>query len=125
MIDVALDGEPRAVASPQALRTALARFDAELPRYELWLSVPDGPSLCMLRSGPDAWLMHLRHPGDHGFTSEGDTARDGVAHYTLSNGQVDEYPLAWCIGLPRCHDAVVHFFASAGGRFDGVAWRES
>jgi len=124
MIEVSFNGRPQAIATAQALRAALARFDADATRYELWLSVPDGPSLCMLRSEADAWLMYLRHPGDHGFSSEGDASREGVAPYTLSNGQVDEYPLAWCIALPQCHEAAVHFFASAGQRFEGIAWRE-
>ncbi|HEX7863336.1 MAG TPA: Imm1 family immunity protein [Variovorax sp.] len=124
MIEVSFNGRPQAIASDEAQRLALEGFDAE-PRFELWLSVPDGPSMCMLRNGPHAWLMYLREPGDHGFASEGDAALEGVAHYTLSNGQVDEYPLSWCIGLPQCHAAIAFFFASEGRRPDGVTWRES
>lgn len=125
MIEVSFNGQPRAIATAEALRLALDNEFGAVPRCELWLGVPEGPSLCMLRSGTHAWLMYLRYPGDHGFASEGDATRGGTAAYTLSNGQVDEYPLSWCIDLPQCHAALADFFAHPDRRPDGIVWRES
>ncbi|WP_260396869.1 hypothetical protein [Variovorax sp. KBW07] len=43
MIEVTLDGTPQAIATTEAFHRALAHLETE-PRFELWLSVPDGPT---------------------------------------------------------------------------------
>lgn len=101
-------------------------FNADHKVCELWLSVDDGPIIGMLRNGEHAWLMYLRFSGDAGFV----TGSDGPVNqpqikFTLSNGQVDEYPLSWCIPLEDCYKALAYFFASDGLRPEGIAWRES
>jgi hypothetical protein len=94
--------------------------------FELWASVSqDGPSLSMLRNGPCAWLMYLRFNGDAGFVSQGELTQTGKASYTLSNGQVDHYPLSWCIDLELCYGAVAYFFAYEGARFPWITWLKS
>ena len=124
MVQLTFNDLPQAVASVEALGLALDRFDAA-PRFELWISVPSGPSMCMLRNGDRAWLMYLRENGDSGFVSLGDPKRNGVEHYTLSNGQVDEYPLAWCIDLEQCYKAIAYFFVNEGARPDWLTWKGS
>lgn len=78
----------------------------------------------MLRNGHWAWLMYMAEPGDAGFRSEGDASLGGTASYTLSNGQVDEYPLAWCIPVEDCYKAVAYFYVNEGERPGWVKWKE-
>lgn len=122
--EVAFNGKSQPVGTVEALDAALAVFDRE-PEFELWLCTPGGRSLCMLRNGANAWLMYLRFAGDSGFASLGDPSATGTASYTLSNGQVDEYPLSWCLDIGQCYKAVAYFFANEGARPAFVEWQET
>jgi hypothetical protein len=86
VVAVSFNGRTEYVGSVESLGQSLDRYDRVL-LFELWVSVPDGPSLCMLRSGSNAWLMYLQHAGDSGFNSVGERRRTGVHKYLLSNGQ--------------------------------------
>ena len=123
MVEVTFQGQSETIASVEQLGSALNRFDRK-QEFELWASVPNGPSMCMLRSGENAWLMYLRHVGDSGFRSLGSSGRLGVAGYTLANGQIDEYPLSWCIELEQCYKAVSYFFGNEGAKPEWVIWHE-
>jgi hypothetical protein len=79
----------------------------------------------MLRNGANAWLMYLRHEGDSGFTSVGDPTRVGIERYELVNGQADEYPLAWCIDLQQCFNAISYFWVNAGEKPAWIQWHET
>jgi hypothetical protein len=93
--------------------------------FELWIFAQDESSMMMLRNGTNAWLMYLRrNDGDSGFRSSGDPGLTGVADYTLSNGQVDEYPLAWCINVEQCYKAISFFYVSDGTKPDWIKWLE-
>lgn len=123
MIEVDFNGRIEPINSIEELSVALDRFDAEL-RFELWISIPEGPSIAMLRNGDHAWLMYLREPGDSGLRSIGNEAALGNERYLLSNGQMDEYPLAWCIPLEECYRALAYFYVNAGARYDRLRWHE-
>lgn len=132
MVEVTFNGKLVGIVSVEDLDAALHRFDLE-PRFELSVSVetgrsmdelPDGPVMSMLRNGPCAWLMYLRYKGDSGFVSRGDVARIGKASYTLSNGQVDEYPLSWCIDLEQCYRAIAYFFVNEGRQPGWITWHD-
>ena len=122
--DVSFNNRPLAFASADEFERALQGFDSE-PQFELWASVPDGPSICMLRNARHAWLMYLRFPGDSGFNTTGDASLTGMAHYTLGNGQVDEYPLSWCVEVSQCYKAMLHFVSTGGDKAQWLAWHES
>ena len=124
MIEVTINGDRQRISSIEELDAALVRYE-QYPRFELWVSVPNGPSMSMLRSEMHAWLMYLRFAGDAGFVSQGDPAKTGEAYYTLSNGQVDEYPLSWCIDLERCYQAIMYFFVNEGAKPEWITWQES
>jgi len=79
----------------------------------------------MLRNGEHAWLMYLRQAGDSGLNSVGNEQRAGVEKYVLSNGQTDEYPLAWCIEIEQCYKAMAYFFVNEGERPGWVNWHET
>jgi len=121
---VSFNGTLEEIVTIEELGEALSRFD-QVPRFELWLSVPDGPSMSMLRTGENAWLMYLRHEGDGGFTSVGRANSQGTEHFLLSNGQEDEYPLAWCVELEQCYKAVAYFYVNDGARPEWIQWHET
>lgn len=124
-MELNLHGEPRVVDSIPMLEQAL--LDARtLAQCELWLTMAEdaeqGPALCMLRNGGNAWLMYLSGQDDLSFHSLGDEEADGTCSYLLSNGQVDEYPEAWCVDVEQCQRAFISFFKTGGARLAGIAW---
>ena len=64
---------------------------------EVWLSAARGSSICLLKSEENIFLIYLREAGDSGFHSLGAKARAGSFSVRLANGQIDEYPLSWCV----------------------------
>ena len=109
------------VALEQALTDARA-----LAQCELWLTMAteaeQGPALCMLRNGANAWLMYLSGQDELSFHSLGDEEETGECSYLLSNGQVDVYPEAWCVDVEQCQQACIAFFKTGGARPAGIAW---
>jgi hypothetical protein len=122
MIIVTFNGTEELMYQIEVFGAALDRFDAQ-PVFELWLNVPGGPSMSMLRNGVHAFLMYLREFGDSGFVSVGEEA-DGSVSYTLGNGQVDEHPRSWCIPLEKCYQALAFFFVNDGMRPEWLRWEE-
>src|SRR5262245_11661692 len=79
---------------------------------EIWVDIKDGQSMCALINGDSGWLMYLRYNGDAGFSSRNPSYSgppDAKQEYYLSNGQRDEYPLAWAIPIEEVHRALDHF----------------
>ncbi|MGK5045628.1 Imm1 family immunity protein [Janthinobacterium sp. GB4P2] len=124
-MELNLHGEPRVIDSILALEQALQEARA-LAQCELWLTLAtdaeQGPALCMLRNGGNAWLMYLSGQDDLSFHTLGDEEETGECSYLLSNGQVDEYPEAWCVEVEQCQRAFVAFFRTGGARPAGIAW---
>ena len=124
-MELNLHGEAHAVANILALEQMLQEARA-LAQCELWLTmatdVEQGPALCMLRNGGNAWLMYLSGQDDLSFHSLGDEEADGGCSYLLANGQVDEYPEAWCIDVEHCQRAFAAFFRTGGARPAAIAW---
>ena len=126
-----INGVSRMVATPEELRGSLEQERAQ--RFlEVWLERDDGDgvdhgSMALLASGDRAWLMHLRHhDGDSGFSSrDPDYAgrEDAVLPFMLSNGQEDEYPVAWTIARDEAYRALEHFMVT-GERAPWVTWHE-
>lgn len=124
MVELIFNGRRESVDPVEELGEALDRFDAQL-QFELWASVAEGPSMCMLRNGMHAWLMYLPQPGASGFSSVGNGANTGAKEYLLSNGQTDEYPLSWCIEVEQCYKAMAYFLVNEGARPEWVNWHET
>jgi hypothetical protein len=124
-MELNLHGEPRVVESIPALEQALLEARA-LAQCELWLTMAEdaeqGPALCMLRNGGNAWLMYLSGQDELSYHSLGDDEADGACSYLLSNGQVDDYPEAWCVDVAQCQRAVLSFFRTGGARPSTIAW---
>ncbi len=123
MITVIFNDEHQEISSVDAVNQALAQFDLE-PNFDLWVSIADGPMINMMRSGPDAFLMYLRFAEDTGFTSRSPVPRVGTASFRLANGQMDEFPLSWCIDREQCYQAIAHFCENEGDMPKWIAWHE-
>jgi hypothetical protein len=123
MIIVTFNGTEELIHEIEEFGAALDRFDAQ-SIFELWLNVPGGASITMLRNSEHALLMYLREFGDSGFVSIGE-ALDGSVQYTLSSGQVEEYPRSWCIPLEECYKALAYFFVNDGMRPEWLRWKEN
>lgn len=124
MVEITINGERLRIDAIEHLDAALLRSEQQ-PQFELWALVPDGPRMAMLRNANHAWLMYLRYNGDAGYVSQGDPSQVGTASYTLGNGQVDEYPLSWCVDLERCYQAMMYFFVNNGAKPGWITWKES
>ena len=111
------------IQSLEQLDLALNQIEA-LDTFELWVTTPNGPFMSMLRSGPHAFLMYLRFSGDAGFSSRATTPMQGKVAFTLANGQVDEYPLSWCLEIEECFQAIAHFLMHNGTKADWILWHE-
>ena len=124
-MELNLHGEPRGVDSVAALEQMLLEARA-LAQCELWLTMAtdaeQGPALCMLRNGGNAWLMYLSGQDELSYHSLGDEEAAGTCSYLLSNGQVDIYPDAWCVDVALCGLAFVAFFRTGGARPAAIAW---
>ena len=124
-MELNLHGQARAISSVLALEQALLEARA-LAQCELWLTravdAEQGPALCMLRNGSNAWLMYLSGQDDLSFHTLGDEEAEGVCSYLLANGQVDEYPDAWCVEVAHCQRAFIEFFRTDGARPATIAW---
>ena len=126
MVNITFNGVSQEIASIEEFGLALDRFDQH-SEFELWVSIPAGPSMCMLRNGLFSWLMYLWIDDDADFScsSRGDLTQTGDVAYTLSNGQVDRYPLSWCIGNDHCYQALTYFVVNAGAMPNWISWQES
>jgi len=97
---------------------------------EVWLAAnSDGPTLAMLVNGERAWLMYLRHQdGDPSFSSRNahySGPAEATIEFLLSNGQRDEYPVAWTLPLEEAFDACEYFLLNQGGRSPAIIWHDA
>lgn len=78
-------------------------------------------------NGDRAWLMYLRYPEDAGSSSR-NLAYDGPPQaqlpFRLSNGQGDEFPVAWTLPLGEAIAACEHFVTSGGERSPAITWHD-
>ena len=94
---------------------------------EIWVNLEDEQAMCALINGEYGWLMYLREGGDSGFTSRNPAYKgtnDATMEFTLSNGQVDEYPLSEVLPIAIGYPALT-FFEETHKLPDFVTWQES
>jgi hypothetical protein len=121
-MEVTFNGAPQEFFSYEEFSVEFAQLD-KLEMFELVIAQKVGPSMTMLRNREYAWLMYLDVPGDSGFVSNGDQQLVGSCSYKLSNGQLDEYPLKWCIDIALCWKAIEYFFVNDGAKPPFVHWQ--
>jgi hypothetical protein len=115
--------EPDKPKQVRELRTQL-REAAKYQYAEVWVRYEEYPCICALVNGDRAWLMYLRYNADAGFSSRdpdyGGPA-DAMMGFYLSNGQYDEYPLAWTIPKKQTFRAL-EWFAAHGRSPEEITW---
>jgi hypothetical protein len=121
-MEITFNGTTLSVTSIEELSSALDRFDLE-QQFELWITVQNGPSLAMLRNLDHALLMYLRFNDDSGVVTKGNQDKQGTCAYTLTNGEVNELLLSWCIDLEQCYKAIAYFVVNSGARYDFITWQ--
>jgi hypothetical protein len=99
------------VASVDQLQSVLVNI-GRLEFREIWLSAPDGQSLCALLNREVGWLMYLPAAGDAGFRSRNPAFSGSESvniECRLNNGQVDAYPASWAISEVEILRALSYF----------------
>ncbi len=123
MMSLSINGRSQPIDSIEQLSPYLDEME-HLSPLEAWLSISEGPSLSLLRQGRRAFLMYLPSNGDPGFTSRGADESAATEPFVLSNGQVDRYPINWCVALEECFHAFAYFCVNHGERYPHVSWHE-
>lgn len=79
---------------------------------EIEIRLDDGQYIYALINGDYGWLMYLREEGDYGLSSRNpdyNGSDDETMKFTLSNGQVDYYPLSWVLPIETVNKALLYF----------------
>lgn len=121
---VIFQGDERDVGSIESFGRFLDEVD-RADEFEVWVRFSSGKAICMLRNRENAWLMYLPAEGAAGCTTSGDSNRTDYVTYRLSNGQVDEYPGAWCVPVEDCYRGLAYFFVNDGARPEWLQWEET
>lgn len=80
--------------------------------------------MCALAAKDIAWLMSVQVDDGAGYSSRNPSypgSEQETMAFELSNGQVDEYPVAWTLPRERWVSALLHF-ANTGERAENVIW---
>lgn len=96
------------------------------PYQEIWIDGEHASSLCALIHGELGWLMYLPNEDGGSYSSrnpdyQGDM--EAELDFLLSNGQLDSYPLAWCLPLERV-EAALNYFKTNGQPPSFVVWHD-
>jgi hypothetical protein len=123
--DVRLEGNGvREDLEPGAVRTAVADVLADAATGDLCLSRWTGEALTVQFETERAFVMELTGP-DHVGSVACDPQRSGERRpvaFTLSNGQVDEWPLEATVSRDQALDAVAAWAESR--RTESLSWTE-
>jgi hypothetical protein len=117
---IQFNGTAVLITTIEQLGAALDEWD-RVPELELWISADPFPTMCMLRNGKHAWLMYMRSEDDT-VHSIGKYVGNGLCRFRLANGQLDDYPLSWCIDVEQCYKAVSYFYVNQGMAPTWIDW---
>lgn len=79
---------------------------------EIWINCDDGQAMCALINDKIGWLMYLPNDeGDsfHSHNPEYFGDESATLDFVLDNGQLDYYPLSWCLPLEIINQALAYF----------------
>ena len=117
---IQFNGTDVPITSLEQLGAVLNEFD-RASEFELWISAGLFPTLSMLRNGEYAWLMYMRSEDDS-VHSIGEYDGKELCLFRLSNGQLDEYPLSWCLDVEQCYKAITYFYVNEGTAPGWIKW---
>ncbi len=110
------------IVSEEDLSEFLDRIDS-IDNVEAWITSTSSSSLCLLKSGVNILLMFLENPEDVGVVSASNSQEAEVIEFTMANGQVDEFPLSWCIENEWAYKALAYFFENSGEQSPHIQWQ--
>jgi hypothetical protein len=114
------------VTDPDELRLLLAQV-RRTQFSEVWMQHPAGwPAIGALINDQAAWLTFVRHEGDAGFSTRNPQytgPQKAMIEYYLSNGQRDEYPVAWNITTAEALRAL-EFFLEEEDMAPWLTWQD-
>lgn len=92
---------------------------------EIWLEYTEEKSISLLKNENRAWLCYFEQNYLQSFHSENPEYQDKTATlaFTLANGQVDEYPIAYCYPTAIAYKAL-HYFFKHQEKADFIHWIE-
>ena len=79
---------------------------------EIEIKLEDGQYMYALINGNYGWLMYLSEEGDSGLSSRNpdyNGSDNETMKFTISNGQVDNYPLSWVLPVNIVNKALLYF----------------
>jgi len=91
---------------------------------EAWMLHEAGESICLLKANKFMFLIYLRYPEDIGFVSKGAVQGNNTIKFKLSNGQVDEHPVRWCIESEQAYKVLAFFYENNGKQSPYIEWQE-
>jgi hypothetical protein len=121
---VHLNNKENEIRSELELSDFLDKIDSNR-NVEAWIMSPNSQSLCLLKSGNNTFLMYLRYPEDEGFVSDSKLEISDTEEFILGNGQVDEFPLSWCIDKEWAYKAFAYFYVNEGEQSPHINWQVS
>ncbi|MEW6130421.1 MAG: hypothetical protein AB1757_25530 [Acidobacteriota bacterium] len=109
---LSLNGKQYKDVSREFLHRSLSLMSDE-EFCEIWITAPEGMSLCCLKNKHKCFLMYLRFEGDSGFTIRNQrTSESELMKFVLSNGQVDFYPSSWTTSYETGKNALEYFYST-------------
>ena len=91
---------------------------------EIWVE-RDDLSMAALINGSSGWLMLLNPDTQASWISVNPNYSgpdEATIEYLLDNGQSDECPASWAIGVPALH-AALRLFMETGERDPAITWK--
>ena len=79
---------------------------------EIEIKLEDGQYMYALINCNYGWLMYLSEEGDSGLSSRNpdyNGSDNETMKFTISNGQVDNYPLSWVLPVNIVNKALLYF----------------
>jgi hypothetical protein len=112
------------VESVEDLGLLLDRIDS-FKHAEVWINSENGSSICLLKSLDFTFLMYLESQDHTSLVSHSKSDTQGNIDFLLANGQIDVYPLIWCIDKEYAYKGLAYFFVNSGEKSPYINWVET
>ena len=91
---------------------------------EVWFDHNESPSICLLKSNDNTFLMYLENSDDEGVVTKGSNNFEQSIDYKLTNGQIDQYPQSWCIEKELAYKGLAYFYENEGAKSPYLNWHK-
>ena len=112
------------LGSIEDLGLFLERIDT-FEQVEVWINLQNGPSICLLKSFNYTFLMYMEPQDQKSLVSHSKSHVQGNINFVLANGQIDTFPLVWCIDKEFAYKGLAYFFVNYGEKSPHINWVEA